>query len=120
MPSVLIVDDDSDICFLERMVLRSADGRFTVVGEAASGDDAIRCWRELRPNIIVLDDHLPDMRGLDVARLILGEEPGQVIVLVTADYDDAAASAASLLGVRAYLPKTELRRLLAQVLGYPR
>src|SRR2546430_17483174 len=30
MPSVLIVDDDSDICFLERMVLRSADGRFTV------------------------------------------------------------------------------------------
>jgi hypothetical protein len=73
MPSILLVDDDPNICFLERMVLRSAVGGFTVVG--------------------------------------------QVIVLFTAQHDAATEAAASALGVRACLPKTDLRRLPAHLLG---
>jgi len=117
MPSVLIVDDDPNICFLERMVLKSANGAFTVVGEASSGEDAIRQWRDLRPDMIILDDQLPGMRGLDVARFILVEQPGQAIVLFTGQHDPATVAAALSLGVRACLPKTDLRFLPAQLLS---
>ena len=116
MRSVLIVDDDPNMCFLERMVLRSADGRFEVVGEAPSGEDAIRRWRDLHPEVIVMDDQLPGMRGLDAARLILAEQPDQVIVLVITEYDTATVAAALALGVRACVPKTDVRRLPAQLL----
>ena len=118
MRSVLIVDDDPNMCFLERMVLEAVDGEFKVVAEAPSGEDAIRRWRDLRPQVIVMDDQLPGMRGLDVARLILAEKPYQVIVLVTAQHDTATVAAALALGVRACLPKTDIRRLPGQLLGY--
>ena len=118
MPSVLIVDDDPNMCFLERMVLEAADGRFEVVGEAPSGEDAVRRWRDLHPQVIVMDDRLPGMSGLDAARLILAEQPDQVIVLVTAEHDAATVAAAIALGVRACLPKTDVRRLPGQLLGY--
>ena len=118
MPSVLIVDDDPNMCFLERMVLEAADGRFEVVGEAPSGEDAIRDWRDLQPQMIVMDDRLPGMRGLDAARLILAEQPRQVIVLVTAQHDTATVVAAMAVGVRACLAKTDVRRLPGQLLRY--
>ena len=116
MPSVLIVDDDPNIRFVERMLLKSADGRFTVVGEASSAEDAIRRWRDLRPDVIVLDDRLLGMRGLDVARVVLAEQPGQIIVLFSAQHDAATVAAALALGVRVCLPKTDLGRLPAQLL----
>jgi len=118
MPSVLIVDDDPNMRFLERMVLEAADARFEVVGEAPSGEDAIRHWRDLQPQVIVMDDRLPGMRGLDAARLILAEQPHQVIVLVTAQHDTATVAAAMALGVRGCLAKTDVRRLPGQLLRY--
>ena len=119
MASVLIVDDDPDIRFLERMALKIADQGFTVVGEASSGEEALTLWRELRPDVIVLDDRLPSLRGLDVARLILAEQPAQVIVLLTPYEDDAVTTTALSLGVRVCLPKTDLGRLLTQLLPDP-
>ena len=116
MPSVLLVDDDPNMCFLERMVLKSAGGRFEVIGEAPSGHDAIRCWRELNPEMIVMDDRLPDIGGLDVARLILAERPGQVIVLLTTELDPTTTATAARLGIRACLPKSDVRRLPAQLM----
>ena len=66
-----------------------------------------------------LPDQLPGMRGLDVARLILAEQPDQVIVLVITEYDTATVAAALALGVRACVPKTDVRRLPAQLLDLP-
>lgn len=117
MVSVLIVDDDANIRFLERMVLKVAALGFTVAGEASSGDEAIARWRQLQPDVIVLDDGLPSMRGLDIARRILAEQPDQVIVFLTAYEDEAVASRAKLLGVRLCLPKTDIRRLPARLLS---
>jgi two-component system, chemotaxis family, chemotaxis protein CheY len=115
MASVLIVDHDPDIRFLERMVLKLADRGFTVVGEAASGEEAIDCWRDLHPDVIVLEDRLPRLRGLDVARLILAEEPAQTIALLTASEDDAVAVTALDLGIQVCLPKRDLQRLAAEL-----
>jgi len=110
-PSVLVVDDDADVRFAIRLTLEWAPARYRVVAEAASGEDAILRWRELRPDFIVLDAHLPAMSGLDAARTILTEEPGQAIVLCTGMVDEAVQQAASDLGVRAVLLKTALSSL---------
>ena len=119
MVSVLLVDDDADIRFLERMVLKVSARGFTVVGEASSGDEAIARWRQLHPDVIVLDDGLPNMRGLDIAGRILAEQPDQLIVLLTAHEHNAVAARARALGVRLCLPKADIRRLPARLLSTP-
>jgi len=110
-PSVLVVDDDADVRFAIRLTLEWAAARYTVVSEAASGEEAVARWRELRPDFVVLDAQLPVMSGLDVARSILAEDPAQVIVLCTGMVDDALQQAASDLGVRAVVVKTALSSL---------
>jgi DNA-binding NarL/FixJ family response regulator len=116
MTSVLLVDDDPGIRFLERMVLKVADAGFTIVGEASSGEEAMARWRDLQPDVVVLDDRLPGLTGLEVAGLILAEHPGQLIVLFTHSDDEALAARARVPGVRVCLPKTELRALPARLL----
>lgn len=110
-PSVLVVDDDADVRFAIRMTLEWAAARYRIVAEAASGEEAVARWRELRPDFVVLDAHLPVMSGLDAARSILAEDPAQTIVLCTGLVDDAVQQAASALGVRAVLIKTALSSL---------
>lgn len=87
MPTVLLVDDDLDMRMLIRIVLEIADAGLTIVGEAGDGAEALRVWRDLNgppdPDIIVLDNHMPAMSGLEVAERILEERPGQIIVLCT-------------------------------------
>jgi DNA-binding NarL/FixJ family response regulator len=110
-PSVLVVDDDADVRLAIRLTLEWAPARYRVVAEAASGEDAILRWRELRPDFVVLDAQLPAMSGLDAARSILAEAPAQAIVLCTGMVDDTLRQAASALGVRAVLLKTALNSL---------
>ena len=110
-PSVLVVDDDADVRFAIRLTLEWAPARYRIVAEAASGEEAVACWRELRPDFVVLDANLPAMSGLDTARSILAEDPDQTIVLCTGLVDDTVQQAAAALGVRAVLVKTALSSL---------
>lgn len=116
MASLLIVDDEPDMRFLVRMTVE-AGGHLSVVGEASTGDEAIRRFRELRPDAIVLDQRMAGISGLDTAEQILAENPGQVIVLFTALYDADLARRAVELGVRACLSKAELSRLTGELLA---
>lgn len=61
-----------------------------VVGEAASGTEAIEVARELQPDLIVLDLGLPELHGTLAMGRILAERPGTRIVVVTV-FDDAGA-----------------------------
>jgi DNA-binding NarL/FixJ family response regulator len=116
MASLLIVDDEPDMRFLVRRTVE-AGGHLSVVGEASTGDEAIRRFRELRPDAIVLDQRMTGLSGLDTAERILAEEPGQVIVLFTALYDADLARRAAEVGIRACLSKTELSCLVAALLA---
>jgi len=110
-PSVLVVDDDADVRFAIRLTLEWAPARYRIVAEAASGEEAVLRWRELRPDFVVLDAQLPGLSGLDAARSILAEDPAQAIVLCTGMVDDAVRQAAADLGVRAVVIKTALSSL---------
>ena len=64
MPSVLIVDNEPDIRFLLRRMAEQAE--WYVAGEAASGQEALDCYWDLEPDVIVLDHRMPGLSGLEL------------------------------------------------------
>jgi len=110
MPSILIVDDEADVRFLVRRVVEQAD--WSVAGEAATGEEAVARWRELRPDAIVLDQRMPGITGLEAAARILAEDGDVPIVLFTHLKDDILTRAALAMGVRACLSKSRLDLLI--------
>jgi DNA-binding NarL/FixJ family response regulator len=101
----LIVDDDEDMRFLLRSVIERANEGLQVAGEAGGGDEALQQWRSLGPDVIVLDQRMPDKTGLQVAEEILSEHPGQSIILFSAYLDDDLVARAGALGIRACISK---------------
>lgn len=105
MASALIVDDEGDVRTLMRILIERSDQGVQITGEAANGDDALQVWRETSPDVIVLDQQMPGMTGLELAEIILGESPDQAIVLFTANVSEAVTSSAVASGVRAVIGK---------------
>jgi CheY-like chemotaxis protein/anti-sigma regulatory factor (Ser/Thr protein kinase) len=77
---VLLVDDVEDVRRLVRTALRFR-GAFSVVGEAASGAEAIALTEQLRPDIVVLDIGLPDLAGQEVLTRIRALDPATKVVV---------------------------------------
>jgi DNA-binding NarL/FixJ family response regulator len=102
----LIADDEPDMRALIAHVLRSAD--VEVVAEAATAEATVALWREHRPDVIVLDHRMPPVSGLDVAKEILAEAPGQIIFLFTAYVDADIRAAATALGITACISKDQV------------
>jgi DNA-binding NarL/FixJ family response regulator len=111
MLRALIVDDDSDMRFLVRMTIEVANHGLAVAGEASSGVDAIAAFEQDRPEVVVLDNRMPGMTGLETARRILAEHPEQSIILFSAYLDAATVAEAEQVGVRSCLDKTDVDRL---------
>ena len=110
----LIVDDHEDIRLLWRMMLEAQDG-ITVVGEAATGEEAVDRYRALRPEVIILDEMMPGMSGLDVVRELRdsGEQPH--IVLCSAQLDRAIVETATELGVACCVTKNNMQQAVADI-----
>ena len=115
-PTVLIVDDHAGFRSWARALLVA--GGYDVVGEAGDGASAIAAWRDLRPQVILLDIRLPDFDGFEVARQVQTETDPPAVVLTStrsaADYGTRVARS----GVRGFIPKAELSaKALEEVLG---
>jgi CheY-like chemotaxis protein len=113
--TILVVDDEMDMRMLVRVILDLANRGWAIVGEAADGAAAIQAWRNLNgppvPDVIVLDNRMPELTGLEVAEQILAERPDQKIILYSAFLDDNVRQQADALGVRECVTKEELDRL---------
>ena len=101
--TVLLVDDRDDIRRLLTMLLED-EPDFVVVAEAANGREAIELAREHRPDLVVLDNDMPVMTGLEALPHIVEAIPAQV-VLFSADADHYRERALAL-GAAAAIPKT--------------
>jgi two-component system, NarL family, invasion response regulator UvrY len=102
---VLIVDDQEPFREVARMVVDLTDG-FEVVGEAATGEDSVVTARVLRPDLVLMDVHLPGISGLEATERILAE-PAPPVVLVLSTYEPAEyAPRAVEVGAAAYIAKS--------------
>ena len=113
--SVLIVDDEDDMRALMRSLIELANDGLSVAGTAGDGDEALLRWREQRPDIVLLDHRMPGRSGLEIAEVILRENPNQAVVLFSAFLDPDVARTAESLGVRACLKKDEARAVISQL-----
>ncbi|MBT2691465.1 chemotaxis response regulator protein-glutamate methylesterase [Bacillus sp. ISL-55] len=77
---VLIVDDSA---FMRKLIndFLSEHPEIDVIGAARNGEDAIKKWRELRPDVITLDVEMPKLNGLEVLKTIMKEQPLPVVML---------------------------------------
>lgn len=107
----LIVDDEPDIRELIAMSIRAANEGLSVCGEAAAGAEAIDIVEEKEPGVVVLDERMPGMSGIDTARELLRRRPDQQIVLCSAYLDTELRRTAESIGIRACFSKTEIDRI---------
>jgi CheY-like chemotaxis protein len=105
MLTVLIVDDHASVRAMARTSLGS---RFVVVGEAADGEAALALARELRPDVVLLDVHLPDIDGFAVADALSGEDDPPVVVMTSSRDRAEFESSLRTSRVHAFIPKEEL------------
>ncbi len=117
--TVLVVDDDPDIRIMETLLLQFS-GRIEVVAEAVDGLDALATFRRMNtppiPDVVVLDNRMPGMTGLEVASLLLDEDPAQRIILFSAYLNDAIITEARDLGITRIVSKNNVQDLADIVL----
>ena len=102
--SVLLADDQHLVRAGFRSLLRR-DREIVVVGEASTGDEAVRTARQMRPDVILMDIRMPGMDGITATKLILAELPETRIVILTTFETDEYVFAALAAGASGFLTK---------------
>lgn len=101
---VLVADDHTMFREGIRLLLETR-GEFEVVGEAATGDQAVELTRSLRPDVVIMDIGMPGMNGLEATRLIRAENPGSRVLILTIHGTDDYFFRALEVGASGYVLK---------------
>ena len=99
---VVIADDESIIRMDLREMLTNLG--YLVVGEAGDGRSAVNQARELRPDVVIMDIKMPDMDGIEAARILTQERIAPVVLLTAFSQRDLVERAKEA-GVVGYLVK---------------
>ncbi|HAX10794.1 MAG TPA: two-component system response regulator UvrY, partial [Marinobacter hydrocarbonoclasticus] len=104
MIRVLVVDDHELVrSGITRMLADNPD--IDVIGQASSGEEAIDCVRENRPDIVLMDIRMPGIGGLEATRRILRIDDSIRVIVVTACADDPYPARVMQSGATAYVTK---------------
>jgi DNA-binding NarL/FixJ family response regulator len=101
---VLVADDHALFRYGMRAMLNS-DPQFEVVGEAATGEEAVASTAELKPDIVLMDIQMPGLNGIEATRRIVRADPSTGVVVVTMFEEDDSVFAAMRAGARGYVLK---------------
>jgi len=100
------VVDDHTLFRRGLIALLSRDTTLQVVADAADAGQALRKAQELQPDLILLDNHLPGVNGVDALPSLREAAPGAVILMLTVSEDERDLAAALRGGAAGYLLKT--------------
>ena len=106
MIRVVVVDDHPIVRAGMRLVLDSVDD-ILVVGEGASGADALRLVSQHRPDVLVLDVNLPDLNGLEVTQQLHDRGAAMAILILTVQDDKPTIFGLLEAGASGYVLKDE-------------
>jgi DNA-binding NarL/FixJ family response regulator len=87
-----------------------------LAGEASNGLEAVQAFRNLRPDVTLMDLQMPGMNGLEAIKAIRAESPGARIIVLTTYDGDVQAVRALRAGASGYLLKTSLRKELLEAI----
>lgn len=105
-PIQLLVVDDHSLFRRGLTALLSQDGRFQVVAQAADVGEALRELQRHAPDLILLDNHLPGVRGVDGIAALKSAAPQVRILMLTVSENEEDLAAALKAGADGYLLKT--------------
>ncbi len=117
---ILIADDHK--LFRQGLIglIQTREDLAEVIGEAETGEEAVRMAEQLQPDVILMDIYMPEMDGLEAAKEIRARFPQIAIVMLTSSERDGHLYEAVQLGVSGYLLKsldaTELFDLLSSII----
>lgn len=111
---ILIVDDAVFIRKVLRGILQELGEE--VVGEASSGNEALRMVKEYRPDVVTLDITLPDMSGLELLKKIKEISSSTQVVMITAISNHEVVKEAMKVGATNYITKPFSREKVEEVL----
>ena len=101
---VAVADDHPVVRDGMRMLFASRDD-VEVVGEAGTGDEIIAVVRSTRPDVVIMDVHMPGMNGIEATRRIVEEHDAVGVLVLTMYDDDDTVFGAMRVGARGYLLK---------------
>lgn len=110
-PSILIVEDEDEFRLLLRLVLDQSYGCRDVT-EVSFADEALAAAAQGKPDVILLDVHLPDGDGVVLLPSLQAVSPGSSIVLMSSDPDTR-----TMLDGAAWVDKAHLLEMLPGMLG---
>ncbi len=105
-PIELLVVDDHTLFRRGLVALLSQDGRFVIGGEAGDIGEALRCVERRKPDLILLDNHLPGVLGVDGIAALKDAARGVRILMLTVSENEDDLAAALQAGADGYLLKT--------------
>ncbi len=111
--NTLIVDDEGDVRLLLTLLIDRENHGLKVIGEAASGQEALDVHRQLDVDVVVLDQRMPGLTGLETAVAMRAERPQLPIVLYSAFTDERMEAEARAIGVRACVAMGDAPHLLS-------
>ena len=110
--TTIVLADDHHVVRQSFRLLLEAEPDFHVLGEAASGLEAIELVERLRPDVVIVDVMMPELNGIEVARRTKKQFPKTVIVVLSMHENEAYVVEALRAGVSAYVLKKSTAREL--------
>jgi DNA-binding NarL/FixJ family response regulator len=101
----ILIADDQGLLRAGLRALLSLEDEIEVVGEADSGQEALKLAGELRPELVLLDLNMPDLDGIEVTRRLKAVRPEIRVLIITVHEDDSLLQEAIRAGAAGYIVK---------------
>ena len=109
---ILVVDDSQTT---RRVLSALVSSRWTVCGDAENGKSALKKFRELKPDLVLLDLGMPDIDGIEVGRQMHAIDPDVPLILFTLSDAWSLESAARKAGICQVISKSEPSKLMDSI-----
>lgn len=108
---IVIIDDDKLLCVALKTILES-EPEINVVGMGHSGSEAIKLYKELKPDILLMDIRMENITGIEAAERIFEIDKNAKILFLTTFSDDEYIVKALKIGVKGYIIKENFESII--------
>lgn len=116
--TVVIVDDEFHVRLYIRALITSMG--MDVIGEAADGEDAVKVYREKRPDLLLLDMNMPGRNGEEALRDIIEEFPAANVIMLSSIADRSVVEKCLDIGAKHFIRRDcstdEIKAIIDQIL----